>query len=122
MPARSPGSPMSTATCGAACLNVKLRDRGASSWRGTVDIRKFSLVDEATAAVDRLDAGRRRRRSLNQAVKKDIDVSSARFERGFANLMLDNGGGSAVENGVVRGMTSVPPSRARSATATATWT
>ncbi len=41
-------------------------------------------------------------RSLNQAVKKNIDVSTARFERGFANLALD-GGRIEVANGVVRG-------------------
>src|SRR5690606_17310140 len=28
-------------------VNLKLRDRGGGSWRGSVDIRKFSLVNEA---------------------------------------------------------------------------
>jgi hypothetical protein len=40
--------------------------------------------------------------SLNSAVKKDIDVSSARFQRGFAALVYRNGALS-VANGVVRG-------------------
>jgi len=83
-------------------LNLKLRDRGAGSWRGSIDIRKFTLVDE-----DRLksmvstpaDASGR---SLNQAVKRDIDVSTARFERGFAELLLDPGS-VRVDRGVVRG-------------------
>ncbi len=83
-------------------LNLKLRDRGAGSWRGSIDIRKFTLVDE-----DRLksmvstpaDASGR---SLNQAVKRDIDVSTARFERGYAELLLDRGS-VRVDRGVVRG-------------------
>jgi len=83
-------------------LNLKLRDRGGSSWRGNVDIRKFSLVnEERLQSIVSTPAGSDGR-SLNQAVKKNIDVSSARFERGFANLMLDDGS-VAVEGGVVRG-------------------
>ncbi|MBW9062044.1 hypothetical protein JNB71_01825 [Rhizobium herbae] len=83
-------------------LNVKLRDRGASSWRGIVDIRKFSLVNEARLQSIVSTPTGADGRSLNQAVKRDIDVSSARFERGFANVMLD-GGIIAVDGGVVRG-------------------
>lgn len=83
-------------------LNVKLRDRGASSWRGNVDIRKFSLVNEARLQSIVSTPTGADGRSLNQAVKRDIDVSSARFERGFANVMLDDGL-IAVDRGVVRG-------------------
>jgi hypothetical protein len=83
-------------------LNVKLRDRGASSWRGNVDIRKFSLVNEARLQSIVSTPTGADGRSLNQAVKRDIDVSSARFERGFANVMLDDGT-VAVDRGVVRG-------------------
>ena len=36
-------------------------------------------------------------------MKKDIDVSSARFERGSANVALDNGS-IAIDGGVVRGV------------------
>ncbi len=82
-------------------LNLKLRDRGAGSWRGTLDLRKFSLVDEARLQ-SMVSAPSADGRSLNQAVKKNIDVSTARFERGFANLALD-GGRIEVANGVVRG-------------------
>ncbi|OJF93867.1 hypothetical protein AX761_19665, partial [Rhizobium sp. 58] len=83
-------------------LNLKLRDRGAGSWRGAVDIRNFTLVDE-----DRLKSmvstpADANGRSLNQAVKRDIDVSTARFERGFAELLLDPGS-VRVDRGVVRG-------------------
>ncbi|MCV9996936.1 DUF3971 domain-containing protein [Pararhizobium sp. YC-54] len=83
-------------------LNLKLRDRGGSSWRGNIDIRKFSLVDEKRLQSIVSTPTGADGRSLNQAVKKDINVSSARFERGFANVMLDNGS-IAVEGGVVRG-------------------
>ncbi|WP_438748165.1 YhdP family protein [Pararhizobium sp. O133] len=84
-------------------LNLKLRDRGAGSWRGNVDVRKFSLVDEERLQSIVSTPTGADGRSLNQAVKKDINVSSARFERGFANLVLDNGT-VAVEGGVVRGV------------------
>lgn len=83
-------------------LNLKLRDRGGSSWRGSIDIRKFSLVDEKRLQSIVSTPTGADGRSLNQAVKKDINVSSARFERGFANVMLDNGS-IAVDSGVVRG-------------------
>ncbi len=41
-------------------------------------------------------------RSLNSAVRSDIDVSSARFQRAFARLAVVDGTLS-VENGIVRG-------------------
>ncbi|WP_428428823.1 DUF3971 domain-containing protein [Pararhizobium sp.] len=84
-------------------LNLKLRDRGGSSWRGSVDIRKFSLVNEARLQSIVSTPTGADGRSLNQAVKKNIDVSSARFERGSANVALDNGS-IAVDSGVVRGV------------------
>jgi hypothetical protein len=84
-------------------LNLRLRDRGARSWRGTVDIRKFSLVDEQKLhSIVSTPAGQDGR-SLNQAVRRDIDVSTARFERGFAQLSLDQGV-IRVDNGVLRGI------------------
>ncbi|MDW5313570.1 DUF3971 domain-containing protein [Rhizobium sp. PL01] len=84
-------------------LNLKLRDRGGSSWRGNVDIRKFSLVNEARLQSIVSTPTGADGKSLNQAVKKNIDVSSARFERGSANVALDNGS-IAIEGGVVRGV------------------
>jgi hypothetical protein len=84
-------------------LNLKLRDRGGSSWRGNIDIRKFSLVNEARLQSIVSTPTGADGRSLNQAVKKNIDVSSARFERGSANVALDNGS-IAIEGGVVRGV------------------
>ncbi len=84
-------------------LNLKLRDRGGSSWRGNIDIRKFSLVNEARLQSIVSTPTGADGRSLNQAVKKNIDVSSARFERGSANVALDNGT-IAIDSGVVRGV------------------
>ncbi|WP_455271552.1 YhdP family protein [Rhizobium herbae] len=84
-------------------LNLKLRDRGGSSWRGNIDIRKFSLVNEARLQSIVSTPTGADGKSLNQAVKKNIDVSSARFERGSANVALDNGS-IAIEGGVVRGV------------------
>jgi hypothetical protein len=83
-------------------LNLKLRDRGANSWRGTLDIRKFALINEERLKSMVSQPSGSDGQSLSQAVKKDIDVSSAKFERGFANLALDSGQ-IAVSNGVVRG-------------------
>ncbi|KQV34310.1 MULTISPECIES: DUF3971 domain-containing protein [unclassified Rhizobium] len=84
-------------------LNVKLRDRGANSWRGSIDIRKFSLVNEARLQSLVSTPTGSDGRSLNQAVKRDIDVRSARFERGFANLAIDQGM-VALDDGIVRGV------------------
>lgn len=83
-------------------LNLKLRDRGARSWRGTVDIRKFQLVGEQRLQSMVSTPTGADGRSLNQAVRRDIDVSTARFERGFAQLALDRGA-IRVDGGVLRG-------------------
>ncbi|WP_275782754.1 YhdP family protein [Pararhizobium gei] len=83
-------------------LNIKLRDRGGSSWRGSVDIRKFSLVNEERLQSMVSTPAGNDGRSLSQAVKRDINVSTANFSRGFANVMLD-GGAIAIDSGVVRG-------------------
>jgi hypothetical protein len=83
-------------------LNLKLRDRGGRSWRGSVDIRKFQLVGEQRLQSMVSTPTGADGRSLNQAVRRDIDVSSARFERGFAQLALDRGA-IRVEGGVLRG-------------------
>ncbi|MDX0621322.1 hypothetical protein GOD54_15475 [Sinorhizobium medicae] len=84
-------------------LNLRLRDRGANSWRGTVDIRKFSLVGEQRLQSMVSTRAGQDGRSLNEAVRRDIDVSTAQFERGFAQLLLDQGA-IRVGSGVVRGV------------------
>ncbi|SIQ07459.1 AsmA-like C-terminal region [Rhizobium sp. RU20A] len=84
-------------------LNLKLRDRGANSWRGAIDIRKFALVDENKLRSMVSTPSGADGRSLNQAVKRDIDLSTARFERGYAELLYDQGA-LRVASGVVRGV------------------
>lgn len=83
-------------------LNVRLRETANSGWRGSVDIRNFSLVGEerlrSLVSTPTGEGGR----SLNDAVRKEIDVSAVRFSRGFAQVRA-GGGSLGVENGVVRG-------------------
>ncbi|WP_137156218.1 DUF3971 domain-containing protein [Rhizobium sp. FKL33] len=83
-------------------LNVKLTARGNKSWRGSVDIRNFSLVNEQrlkSLVSARTGANGE---SLTDALKTEIDTSSQKFRRGFARLSID-GGLISVQNGIVRG-------------------
>lgn len=83
-------------------LNLRLDNEKDNNWSGSLDIRKFALMNESRlqsiVSTPVGDDGQ----SLNSAVKKDIDVSSARFQRGFARIVYRQGAFS-VENGVVRG-------------------
>nr|WP_298100340.1 DUF3971 domain-containing protein [uncultured Shinella sp.] len=83
-------------------LNVRLRETTNSGWRGSVDIRNFALVGEERlrSLVSTPTGGDGR--SLNDAVRKEIDVSAVKFSRGFAQVRV-GGGTLALENGVVRG-------------------
>lgn len=82
-------------------LNLKLKARG-NDWLGSIDIRSFALVNEQRLQSLVSTPVGEDGRSLNAAVKKDIDVSSARFQRAFASLVYRDGALS-VANGVVRG-------------------
>jgi hypothetical protein len=83
-------------------LNIKLRARDADSWRGSVDVRNFALINEerlkSIVSTPVGDDGR----SLNDAVRREIDVSSQKFKRAFARVLVD-GAAIRIENGVVRG-------------------
>lgn len=83
-------------------LNVRLSQRANGGWLGSVDIRNFSLVGEerlrSLVSTPAGDGGR----SLNDAVRREIDVSAVKFYRGFAQVRVGNGA-LALENGVVRG-------------------
>jgi len=85
----------------AGLLNLKLKARG-SDWVGSLDIRNFQLRNEERLQSLVSTPVGEDGQSLNSAVKKDIDVSSARFQRGFAALVYRDGALS-VANGVVRG-------------------
>ncbi|MGE6743126.1 DUF3971 domain-containing protein [Allorhizobium pseudoryzae] len=83
-------------------LNLRLTNEQGSNWSGYIDLRNFSVVNESRlqsiVSTPVGDEGR----SLNAAVKRDIDVSSAKFQRGFARVVYRSGALS-LENGVVRG-------------------
>ncbi|MEB2843400.1 hypothetical protein GAO09_04675 [Rhizobiales bacterium RZME27] len=83
-------------------LNIKFDSKNGSEWYGTIDVRNFSVVNEqrlqSMVTTPSGDGGR----SLNSAVKGDIDISSSKFQRGFARLMYRNGAMS-LDNGLVRG-------------------
>ncbi|MDS7597301.1 DUF3971 domain-containing protein [Agrobacterium tumefaciens] len=83
-------------------VNLSLTTNNGSAWSGSLDMRNFSVVNEAKlqdiVATPTGEDGR----SLNTAVRRNIDVSSEKFQRGFARIVYVNGA-VAVENGVVRG-------------------
>jgi len=85
-------------------LNVRLRETAGQGWSGTVDVRKFSLIGEerlrSLVSTPAGDGGK----SLNEAVRRQIDVSAVTFDRGFARVKVKDGT-LAVERGVVRGQT-----------------
>lgn len=82
-------------------LNIRLENEAGPNWSGNVDIRSFSLANE-NRLQSMVSTPGQDGRSLNSAVKKDIDVSSAKFQRAFARIVYREGAVS-VENGVVRG-------------------
>lgn len=83
-------------------LNVRLATDDGSRWRGNLDVRNFSLInEERLKSIVSARAGEDGR-SLNQAVRRDIDVSAVQFERGFAELYFQSGA-LQIERGVVRG-------------------
>ncbi|MFD1744122.1 DUF3971 domain-containing protein [Rhizobium helianthi] len=82
-------------------LNIRLENEAGPNWSGNIDIRSFSLANESRLQ-SMVSTPGQDGRSLNSAVKKDIDVSSAKFQRAFARIVY-RGGALAVENGVVRG-------------------
>ena len=85
-------------------LNVRLRETARQGWAGSVDVRKFSLVgEERLRSLVSTPAGNGGK-SLNDAVRREIDVSSVSFDRGYAGLRVRDGVLS-MENGVVRGVT-----------------
>lgn len=83
-------------------LNLKLRAGKNSSWAGNVDIRTFRLANEQKLQSMVSTPVGNDGRSLNNAVRRDIDVSSERFQRGFARVIVQNDV-VKIENGVVRG-------------------
>lgn len=83
-------------------LNLKLATGANDQWNGSLDIRNFQLMNEQRLQSIVSTPTGADGRSLNNAVKRDIDVSSERFQRAYARL-ITTAGALRVENGVVRG-------------------
>jgi hypothetical protein len=84
-------------------LNLSLRSIGQDDWDGSLDIRNFSIIDDKKLSTIVSTPSGKNGKSLNAAVKQNIDTRSQNFERGFARLVMRDGVLS-VENGVVRGV------------------
>ncbi len=83
-------------------LNLAVRLGSGGDWNGSIDIRRFSLVNEQRLhSIVSTPVGQEQR-SLNSAVKRNIDTTAQRFQRGFARIFSQNGV-IRIENGVVRG-------------------
>lgn len=83
-------------------IDVRLASSGAGPQSGQIDARDFWIVNEPRleALVATAPAGDGR--SLNQAIRREIDVSKAKFEQGYAKL--ERGGGYlSISDGVMRG-------------------
>lgn len=83
-------------------LNLVLTTSNGTSWSGSLDLRNFAVLNEAKLQDIVATPSGQDGRSLNAAVRRNIDVSSEKFQRGFARVVYVNGI-VALENGVVRG-------------------
>jgi hypothetical protein len=83
-------------------LNLNLTKAGDGPYAGTLDLRNFSVINEAQlqALVEARAGGDGR--SLNEALRGQVNTQSARFERGFGRLTLGEGY-LTISDGVVRG-------------------
>lgn len=82
-------------------LNMTVRF-GPRGWDGSADVRRFQIVNEDRLRSIVATPVGKDQRSLNAAVKREIDTSAQRFQRGFARI-VSQGGTVTIENGVVRG-------------------
>ncbi len=83
-------------------LNTRIRPGNGGSWSGNIDIRDFRLANEERLQTIVSTPTGSDGRSLNKAVKKDIDVRSEKFQRGFAYFSYSEGI-LQIENGILRG-------------------
>jgi hypothetical protein len=83
-------------------IAVDLTAQGDAPLKGQIDARDFQLVDEPRLRSIVSTAPTGDTRSLNQAVRADLDTSRVRFERGFARVEKGKGYLS-IDNGVLRG-------------------
>ncbi|KXF77294.1 RNA-binding protein [Paramesorhizobium deserti] len=83
-------------------ISVNLTAQGDGPPRGQVAARDFAIVDEPRLSKIVSSPPSTGGTSLNEAVRKDIDVSRVQFDRGFVQIEKGNGYVS-LKRGVVRG-------------------
>ena len=83
-------------------IDLRLAAAGNGPLRGQIDARDFWIVNEPRLKALVATAPEGDGRSLSQAVKKEIDVSKARFEQGFARIEKGDGY-LTIADGVLRG-------------------
>lgn len=82
-------------------LSIRLRKNGDGPYRGTLDLRDFSVANES--ALNSLVTSRTGNgRSLRDSVSRPINLDNAEFQRGYAQIEL-GADYLLVSNGVVRG-------------------
>lgn len=84
-------------------LNTRIRPGNNGGWSGNIDIRDFQLANEERLQTIVSTPAGKDGRSLNKAVKRDIDVRSEKFQRGFAYFSYADGT-LKIENGILRGV------------------
>ncbi len=85
-------------------ITVGLAAQGNGPLRGQIDARNFAIINEPRLAKIVSSSPSSGGTSLNQAVKRDIDVSRVDIERGFS--LIEKGNGYLnLSKGVVRGPT-----------------
>lgn len=83
-------------------LNIRLKAEKGPLRRGVIDIRNFKVVGEPRLNSLVSTPSKQDGRSLNQAVKADLDLTEASFE--VANAQVVSGNGELrISEGVVRG-------------------
>lgn len=83
-------------------INASLTAQGDGPLRGQVAARDFAIVDEPRLSKIVSSPPPNGGTSLNEAVRKDIDVSRVQFDRGYAQIEKGKGYVS-LQRGVVRG-------------------
>ncbi|KQZ13086.1 hypothetical protein ASD44_02615 [Mesorhizobium sp. Root554] len=83
-------------------IALSLSGAAGGPLRGTIDARDFLIVNEPKLASIVSTTPPGDNRSLNQAVKADIDTSRVAFDRGYAEIEKGNGY-LKLANGILRG-------------------
>ena len=83
-------------------INISLASSGDGPMQGSIDARNFTLVNEPRMRSLVGGTPKSGGPSLKEAVKKDIDVSTVKFSRGFANISKSRNSLS-LDDGVLRG-------------------